>query len=1032
MFTLTRPTDGPGNRIRREHARRISRPWAAVATTALIVSGVISVGTTSAASATRVYAAPSGTGTACSEAAPCSIQQAQTTVRGLTSGMTGEIDVVLTGGTYQLTAPLSLSPQDSGNNGYTVVWQAASGEHPVISGGTAVTGWTQTSTPGIWSAPAPAGLKTRQLYANGTRIPRSTATLGHGALAGVSLTQNTAGGFTANSSALASWRNPGDVEFVFPGGNGSWTETRCDVSSIAGTAIKMVQPCWGNLHLPYGPTAPDGDNPSGGFPGLSGNATPTRIENAYELLTPGHWYYDTAAKTVYYDAQAGDNVPAMNFVAPALQQLVTSTGTPTSPVHDLTFSGIKFAYATWLQPSSNDGFAEMQANMTVTGANGSTKQGLCTYISGGTCPFGAWSREPAAVDLVGTRNVSFLGNTFAHLGGAGLGLYHGANSDLVKGNEVFDVSGNGIELGAIDDQQPLDNLALGKTATQSSTGWGGAPSRAVDGNTDGDFNHNSTSHTNADTNAWWKVDLGAVKPLTSVNIWNRTDCCGSRLSDYWLFVSATPFNTALTPAQQAAQPGVWSSHQTTQAATPTTVPANTSGRYVMVQVSGTNYLSLAEVEVSAEVASKNTISDNYIHDIGEEYPSAVGLFGGYTQNTTITHNQISSVPYSGISFGWGGWHTNATTPDTNPSINSDNLISNNLIANAMLKRYDGGPIYTNGPQGTSYAHGLTISGNVTFGSRHTNHAIYNDEGGRYITIDRDVQYQDGASFNGGCSTAGPVTVTNSYHVGALNGYECDNVGAPSQFVDGGGNTTIANNPAPGTVDQTILADAGLEAGYTNLTTTKDPWVNLVSPKSNNRVLISGWGFTPAATVKIGGQTSPSVTYLSSNYLTATVPTGAAGQPLTVTTSSGTSATNLAFNQTATQSSTGWGGAPSRAVDGNTDGDFNHNSTSHTNADTNAWWKVDLGAVKPLTSVNIWNRTDCCGSRLSDYWLFVSATPFNTALTPAQQAAQPGVWSSHQTTQAATPTTVPANTSGRYVMVQLSGTDYLALSEVVVS
>src|SRR3954452_15332870 len=59
--------------------------------------------------------------------------------------------------------------------------------------------------------------------------------------------------------------------------------------------------------------------------------------------------------------------------------------------------------------------------------------------------------------------------------------------------------------------QELDlvpNYALGKPATQSSTGWGGAASRAVDGNTDGNFFDNSVTHTLLEANAWWEVDLG--------------------------------------------------------------------------------------------------------------------------------------------------------------------------------------------------------------------------------------------------------------------------------------------------------------------------------------------------------------------------------------------------------------------------------------------------------------------------------------------------------------------------------------------
>jgi hypothetical protein len=64
-----------------------------------------------------------------------------------------------------------------------------------------------------------------------------------------------------------------------------------------------------------------------------------------------------------------------------------------------------------------------------------------------------------------------------------------------------------------------------------------------------------------------------------------------------VFVSDTPFDHSLTPAQQAAQPGMWSSHQTTTMGRPTRLPASTTGRYVMVQLAGTNYLALAEVQV---------------------------------------------------------------------------------------------------------------------------------------------------------------------------------------------------------------------------------------------------------------------------------------------------------------------------------------------------------------------------------------------------------------------------------------------------
>ncbi|MGW8555641.1 galactose-binding domain-containing protein, partial [Streptomyces tubercidicus] len=504
----------------------------------------------------------------------------------------------------------------------------------------------------------------------------------------------------------------------------------------------------------------------------------------------------------------------------------------------------------------------------------------------------------------------------------------------------------------------FSNLALNKTATQSSdlSGSTAAASRAVDGNTDGTYDDGSVSHTNSEANAWWKVDLGSSQRLTSINVFNRTDsCCSSRLSDYWVFVSDSPFDTSLTPAQQAAKSGVWSSHQTKQAGSPTTIPASTSGRYIMVQLDGTGYLALAEVQATAEVSTGNTISNNYIHRTGVEFPGAVGVFVGYAQKTTITHNQISDLPYSGISFGWGGWHSDAASPDENPNVNSDNTISYNLITNVMGVLYDGGAIYTNGSQGTSYASGLTISHNVTYGNRHTGNAFYQDRGSRYVTLDSNVQYQDPGNFNGGCSMTGYITAKNNFVSGAVNGPGCR---APIAGTMSASNNASSSNCADVAGCASIVSSAGLESAYKGLL-------------------------------------------------------------------------GVAVGKTATQSSTlsGSSAAASRAVDGNTDGNYNHGAVSHTDSNANAWWKVDLGSSQQLSTINIFNRTDCCSSRLSDYWVFVSDNPFNTNLTPAQQAATSGVWSSHRTIEAGSPTTIPVSTKGRYVMVQLNGTGYLALAEV---
>merc|ERR1719399_2080996 len=73
-------------------------------------------------------------------------------------------------------------------------------------------------------------------------------------------------------------------------------------------------------------------------------------------------------------------------------------------------------------------------------------------------------------------------------------------------------------------------LARGKPTSQSSTGYGGGASRAVDGNTSGNWGHSSCTHTNKNSNEWWKVELGAQYSIDKVVVWNRSDCCADRLN----------------------------------------------------------------------------------------------------------------------------------------------------------------------------------------------------------------------------------------------------------------------------------------------------------------------------------------------------------------------------------------------------------------------------------------------------------------------------------------------------------------------
>ncbi|WP_328996588.1 alpha-L-fucosidase [Kribbella sp. NBC_01245] len=145
------------------------------------------------------------------------------------------------------------------------------------------------------------------------------------------------------------------------------------------------------------------------------------------------------------------------------------------------------------------------------------------------------------------------------------------------------------------------NLALRKPATQISTDYGGDAARAVDGNTDGDYNHNSVTHTAVDaTEAWWQVDLGASAAIGDVEVYNRTGGFEFRLTDFWVIVSDNPI-AAQDLATARTGPGVTAKRHAGEGGTPSTINfGGATGRYVRIQLENQNGpLSLAEVSVYA-------------------------------------------------------------------------------------------------------------------------------------------------------------------------------------------------------------------------------------------------------------------------------------------------------------------------------------------------------------------------------------------------------------------------------------------------
>jgi len=138
-------------------------------------------------------------------------------------------------------------------------------------------------------------------------------------------------------------------------------------------------------------------------------------------------------------------------------------------------------------------------------------------------------------------------------------------------------------------------VSQGKPTSQSSEGWSGSSSRAVDGNTNSNYGSNSCTHTQANNNEWWRVDLQKMYMVKKVKVYNRSDCCSGRLR---FFVRVGTGSTWSDSQNQqcggTVAGGSWTS---------TEVVCDKRGSFVYIVIDGADYLTLCEVEVVAEDSS---------------------------------------------------------------------------------------------------------------------------------------------------------------------------------------------------------------------------------------------------------------------------------------------------------------------------------------------------------------------------------------------------------------------------------------------
>ncbi|SDT08880.1 Right handed beta helix region [Streptomyces sp. TLI_053] len=238
---------------------------------------------------------------------------------------------------------------------------------------------------------------------------------------------------------------------------------------------------------------------------------------------------------------------------------------------------------------------------------------------------------------------------------------------------------------------------------------------------------------------------------------------------------------------------------------------------------------------SADAPTGNTVSHNYLHDVGAMYVGGVGIWVGLTDSTTLSHNEIAGGPYTGISAGWN-WRSSGTTSARNTRIEA------NDVHHVMRTLTDGGGVYLLGNQP-----GARLTGNYFHDISMDHYAkgwlangVYFDEGsgGPWTVADNvtaavpfiPLHFNAGAGVSMSAATWGTNWYDNRYRPTA-------DYGGPSYVP--GQTYSVAAPPAAVTG---LIDAAGPSADYAYLYATDDP---LVDPGEFRRPLpvVTGGGVT---------------------------------------------------------------------------------------------------------------------------------------------------------------------------------------------
>ncbi|KOX34804.1 carbohydrate-binding protein [Saccharothrix sp. NRRL B-16348] len=417
----------------------------AVFVSAALLPAVADPTRASAATQATYYVAPDGNdANAGTITAPFkTVQRARDVVRTVNANMTGDIYVYLRGGNHPVSSTIEFTPSDSGTNGFRVVYAAYQNETPVLDGGVQVTGWTQHSG-NIWKAPLNRDNKLRALYVNDKRALMASKTISsQGCYGTYNITAGQApwawesgsqcDGARYNMGDLpAIARNHDDVEIET---GTTWTTAIVGVrqittSSDGASRVALFQ-------------QPGAAIAQGAFNGNAQIGGSHKFMNAYEFLdAPGEFYFDKAAKTVYYYKANSENMTTASVFAPNnVSSLLRVAGTSTtSHVRNISFVGLTVQHSDW-NLFTVAGSVLKQAQQGNLGNTAYARGNFHVYY------YRNVDVTPGVIHIQNADGIVLQRNRVQHTGADGINMVNDVQNTQLTGNVTNDIAGSAITVG---------------------------------------------------------------------------------------------------------------------------------------------------------------------------------------------------------------------------------------------------------------------------------------------------------------------------------------------------------------------------------------------------------------------------------------------------------------------------------------------------------------------------------------------------------------------------------------------------------